>query len=85
MPTVSVGCLKYSPFWETATGDWVRSVLRGRGSIVRRAGEWRNCRRGRQRKLWWFERGAPIVRKACARKMVRKCRVHFSAQIVFPP
>jgi hypothetical protein len=29
-PLVSGGHLKYSRFWETATGDWVRSALRGR-------------------------------------------------------
>src|ERR1700687_4017883 len=29
-PIVSAGYLKYSRFWETATGDWVRSALDGR-------------------------------------------------------
>jgi hypothetical protein len=30
MSIVSGGCLKYSRFRETATGDWVRSALHGR-------------------------------------------------------
>jgi hypothetical protein len=34
-PIVSGGYLKYSRFWKTATGDWVRSGLRGgRGSAI---------------------------------------------------
>jgi|ERR1700736_4690124 len=32
-PTVSGGYLKYSRFRETATGDWVRSGLRGRAAV----------------------------------------------------
>ena len=32
LPRVSVECLKYSRFWEIATGDRVRSTLRGRPS-----------------------------------------------------
>ncbi len=31
---VSGGYLKYSHFWETATGDPVRSTLRGRGGSL---------------------------------------------------